>query len=144
MTDKTENIRTLPVLRFEQRIAHPPASVWRALTDPVLLAKWWAAGDVRAEAGHRFTLDMGVWGRPKCEVTAVEPETLFAYRFGSGAVETTITWRMEPEGEGTLLHLEHTGFDLESPMGRQAYSGMGNGWPHVLGRIEAVLDAAGA
>jgi uncharacterized protein YndB with AHSA1/START domain len=144
MTDPTHHTTdtpTLPVLRFEQYIAHPPAAVWHALTDPGLHAKWWAAGDVKAEPGHRFTLDMGAWGHQECEVTAVEPERLLAYRFGSGVLDTTITWRLEPQGTGTLLHLEHAGFDLESPLGRQAYSGMGNGWPHVLGRIEPVLDA---
>lgn len=136
-------VRTLPVLRFEQYIAYPPAAVWRALTDPDLLAKWWAPGDVKAVVGHRFTLDMGNWGRQACEVTAVEAERLLAYRFSEGALDTIITWMMEPEGTGTLLHLEHAGFDLESLMGRQAYAGMGNGWPHVLNQIEpALTDAA--
>ncbi|WP_369198783.1 hypothetical protein [Streptomyces djakartensis] len=30
-------------------------------------------------------------------------------------------------------------FDLDSPMGRQAYDGMGKGWPQVLHRLESVL-----
>ena len=136
-------IHTQPVLRFEQYIAHPPGAVWRALTDPDLHARWWAAGDVRAEVGHAFTLDMGEWGVQRCEVTAVEPERLLAYRFATGSLDTLITWRMEPEGEGTLLHFEQSGFDLDSPMGRQAYAGMGNGWPRVLNRIEKAISAAG-
>lgn len=144
MGDPTEStgVRTLPVLRFEQYIAHPPTAVWRALTDPELHAKWWAPGDVQAVVGHRFTLDMGDWGRQPCEVTAVETERLLAYRFSAGALDTIITWELEPQGAGTLLHLVHTGFDLESPMGRQAYAGMGNGWPHVLNRLEPTLTNA--
>ncbi|HEX4791633.1 MAG TPA: SRPBCC domain-containing protein [Actinospica sp.] len=140
----TERIHTQPVLRFEQYIAQPPAAVWRALTDPGLHAKWWVAGDIGAEAGRHFTLEMGEWGKQRCEVTAVEPERLFAYRFGTGSLDTVITWLMEPEGEGTLLHFEQAGFDLDSPMGRQAYAGMGNGWPRLLGRIErAITDSGG-
>lgn len=141
MTEHT--IHTRPVLRFEQYIAHAPAAVWRALTDPALLAKWWAPGDVKAEVGHTFTLDMGEWGKQECEVTAVEPERLLAYRFATNSLDTVVTWRMEPEGEGTLLHLEQSGFDLDSPMGRQAYAGMGNGWPHILNRIEHAISNAG-
>ncbi|HEV3385768.1 MAG TPA: SRPBCC domain-containing protein, partial [Gemmata sp.] len=56
------------VIRLSQFIDHPPAKVWQALTDPRLHAKWWAAGDVKAVVGHRFTLDMGKWGQQPCEV----------------------------------------------------------------------------
>jgi uncharacterized protein YndB with AHSA1/START domain len=54
----------------DQFIAHTPEEVWRALTDPDLLARWWAPGDIRPVAG-RFSLDMGAWGHQPCEVTAV-------------------------------------------------------------------------
>ena len=40
---------------------------------------------------------------------------------------------------------EHAGFNLDTPMGQQAFEGMGNGWPGVLSRIDGVLvDAARA
>ncbi|WP_433348839.1 SRPBCC family protein [Microtetraspora malaysiensis] len=126
-------------IRCEQPLAHPPAAVWTALTDPGLHARWWAGGDVRPVVGHRFTLDMGDWGVQPCEVTAVEPGRLLSYRFAEGSLDTTITWRLEQEGEGTRLFLEHTGFDLDTPAGKQAYRGMSVGWPQVLGRIDAVL-----
>ncbi|MEU1285874.1 SRPBCC domain-containing protein [Kitasatospora sp. NPDC005856] len=129
------------VIRCDQFIAHSPAAVWRALTDPDLHAKWWAAGDVRPVVGHRFTLDMGPWGQQACEVLAVEPERLLRYSFAPGALDTTITWQLVPEGNGTRLLLEHAGFDLDSPLGRAALEGMGRGWPDVLLRIEPVLAA---
>lgn len=133
-----------PALRFDQYIAHPPTAVWRALTDPDLVARWWAVGYVKPEVGHRFTLDMGNWGVQPCEVTAVEPERHLEYHFAQGVLDTTISWRLEPEGEGTRLRLEQAGFDLDSPMGRQAFAGMGNGWPHVLNRIEPALNEVAA
>lgn len=127
----------LGVIECDKFIAHPPGTVWRALTDPDLHARWWAAGDVRPIVGHRFELDMGQWGVQKCEVTAVEPEQLISYSFGGFS---TITWRLRPEGKGTRLLLEHSGFDLESPLGKQAYEGMGRGWPRVVANIGKVLD----
>lgn len=129
-------------IHCDQFLSHPPARVWQALTDPELHARWWAAGDVRPVVGHRFTLDMGTWGAQPCEVLQVEPEKLLRYSFAEGSLDSTITWRLEPEGTGTRLFLEHSGFDLDSPLGRTAVEGMGRGWPGLLRRIDAALDAA--
>ena len=128
-------------IRISEFINHPPAKVWRALTDPELHAKWWAAGDVKPVVGHKFKLDMGPWGQQPCEVIAVETEKLLTYSFAEGSLDTTITWRLEPEGAGTRLHLEHSGFDLDSPLAKQAFEGMGAGWPKILKRIEPAISA---
>ncbi len=131
------------VIKLEQYINHPPRKVWQALTDPALHAKWWAAGDVRPVVGHRFELDMGPqFGKQPCEVLAVESERLLSYSFAPGTLNTTITWRLQPEGKGTRLFLEHKGFDLDSPLGKAAFAGMGGGWPAILGRISSVIPAA--
>jgi uncharacterized protein YndB with AHSA1/START domain len=123
-------------IQLDHWYPHPPAKVWKALTTPEWHAKWWAAGDVKPVVGHRFKLDMGQWGQQPCEVLAVEPEKLFRFRF---SVSWTITWKLEAEGEGTRLRLIHDGFDLDRPMDRQAYEGMGQGWPHVLAGMEEAL-----
>jgi uncharacterized protein YndB with AHSA1/START domain len=130
---------TSSVIECDQYLAHPPAAVWKALTDPELHARWWVPSDIKAVVGHRFTLDMGTWGAQLCEVTVVDPERLLAYTFAEGSLDTLITWRLEPEGVGTRLFLEHSGFDLDSPMGRQALEGMGRGWPGILRRIDRAL-----
>ena len=119
----------------DQFIARPPAAVWRALTEPDLLARWWAAGDIKPVVGHRFTLNMGSWGEQPCEVLEVDPGRLLSYTFAEGTLDTTITWRLEPEGEGTRLFLTHAGFDTGTPAGRSALDGMGNGWPGLLKRM---------
>lgn len=94
---------------------------------------------IRPIVGHRFTLDMGQWGKQACEVTEVEVHKVISYIFADGSLDTKVTWRLIPEGTGTRLLLEHEGFDLDSPMGRQAYDGMGDGWPKVLSRIDGIL-----
>ncbi|MEU6882173.1 SRPBCC domain-containing protein [Streptomyces sp. NPDC046712] len=126
----------------EKFLPHSPAAVWKALTDPDLHARWWAAGDVKPVVGHRFTLDMGNFGRQPCEVIEVDNERLLAYRFAEGSLDTTITWTLRPEAGGTRLVLTHADFDLDSPIGRQAYEGMGKGWPHVLERLEVAVGEA--
>ena len=119
-------------IECDQFIARPPAAVWRALTEPDLLAAWWAVGDIKPVVGHRFTLDMGSWGQQPCEVLEVEPEKLLRYTFAEGSLDTTITWRLESEGTGTRVFLTHDGFEPDS----SALAGMGQGWPALIRRIE--------
>lgn len=127
------------VIRLDHFYARPPASVWRALTEPELHAKWWAAGDVRPIVGHQFELDMGAWGKQPCEVLQVVPEQRLQYKFAAGRLDTVITWELAAEGDGTRLTLTHEGFNLDSPMGQAAYEGMQAGWPGVLTRLEGAL-----
>ncbi|WP_320536639.1 SRPBCC domain-containing protein [Pseudarthrobacter sp. IC2-21] len=124
---------------LERRFPHPSAAVWNALTTPELLARWWAPGDIAPVVGHRFTMDMGSWGQQQCEVLTVDPGTSISFLFSEGMLDTTITWRLESDGDGTVLQHEHAGFRLDTPMGRQALEGMGNGWPGLLTRIDGVL-----
>jgi uncharacterized protein YndB with AHSA1/START domain len=123
-------------IECDQFIARPPADVWRALTEPALLERWWVPGDIKPIVGHRFELDMGGrWGRQWCEVLDVEPAKLLRYTFAEGVLDTTITWRLEPEGAGTRVFLRHDGFEPDS----MPLRGMGNGWPGLIKRIETAL-----
>jgi len=126
-------------IRLERRIPHPATEVWAALTTPELLARWWAPGDIAPTVGHRFTMDMGNWGQQQCEVLDVIPGELLRFLFSEGQLDTTVTWRLEAVEDGTVLHLEHAGFNLGTPLGQQAFQGMGSGWPGLLSRIEGVL-----
>ena len=128
-------------LRVERLFTQAPGRVWRALTQPELLARWWVAGDIAATVGHRFTLDMGRWGPVACQVIEVEPERRLAFTFGAW----TLTFTLLAEGHGTRLILEQSGIDLNTPQGRFAFENMERGWrEEVLPRLSALLDADGA
>jgi uncharacterized protein YndB with AHSA1/START domain len=62
-----------------------------------------------------------------CEVTACEPPRLLAYTWTGGALDTVVTYRLEPEGFGTRLRFEHSGFDLDDPIQAASYQGL-QGW----------------
>lgn len=113
--------------------------VWDALTTPELLEKWWAPNDIEPVVGRSFDLDMGGFGAQRCTVLSVEPQKLLSYTFGEGMLDTAISWRLVPAGEGTELSLIHSGFDLTTEMGSRAYQGMSAGWPQVLERLEGAL-----
>lgn len=133
MTDPTP-----PVIRLERRLNQPPSVVWKALTTPELLGKWWVPGAIRAKVGHRFELDMGKWGVQPCVVTAVEAERKLAYTF---ILNTTVTWELSPDGDGTLLVMTHDGFDPDSAADRQAFEGVRGGWPTILERLTVAMSA---
>lgn len=108
----------------EQYIGSSPETVWAALTDPDLLAKWWVTGNIAPEVGHEFLLEMPGWGNVACTVLeSTFPET-FSYTFA----DWTLHWRLESEGDGTRLTLEHAGFDIDNPQHGFAFSNMGPGW----------------
>lgn len=133
--------RTTTKISVDQFIAAPPAKVWRALTEPELLARWWAAGDIAATVGHRFHLEMPGWGAVPCEVVEVEPERRFVYTFTEN---WTLVWRLVPEGAGTRLFLDHSSFDLDDKRSRDAFERMGPGWRDtVLPRLAGVVADIG-
>ncbi|MFW0793212.1 SRPBCC domain-containing protein [Gordonia sp. CPCC 205515] len=117
--------RRLESIHVDQFIAASPETVWRTLTEPELLARWWVAGNVAPVVGHEFTLDMPGFGLQPCRVVEVEKPTRFVYTFTDN---WTLTWTLAAEGAGTRLFLEHSGFDLDDPRMANALRHMGPGW----------------
>ncbi len=132
-------------VHVDQFLAHAPRTVWRALTEPELLARWLMPNDIKPVVGHRFHLHAdpqpaaGFEGGPvPCEVLEVEPEQLLKIRWGT---HWTVTWRLEAEGNGTRLFLSHEGFDPDSHFEQVARKIMGSGWSSgVPRRLAEVLD----
>ncbi|MFI6029013.1 SRPBCC domain-containing protein [Amycolatopsis magusensis] len=125
----------------DQFMNAPPAKVWRALTDPDLHAKWWAPGDIAEHVGHEFHLRMPGYGDVPCTVVESRPHERFAYTFNR---TWTLTWQLVPEGHGTRLLLEHSGFDLDDKRQREACERMGPGWRDgVLPRLAELVPAIG-
>ncbi|GAC70578.1 SRPBCC family protein [Gordonia soli] len=124
-------------ITVDQFIAAPPEKVWRTITEPELVQRWWAAGDIQPIVGHEFTLDMPGFGPQPCTILDVERPTLLVYTFTDS---WTLTWTVTPEGNGTRLLLEHSGFDLEDGRMAAAYDRMGPGWRDVV--LPRLADAA--
>ena len=149
MTGRDGGART--AIHVDEFLGHPPAAVWRALTEPDLLARWLMPNDFAPVVGHEFTFsavplpDAGFDGVVRCRVLAVEPARLLRIGWRGGSLDTTVTWRLVPEGQGTRLLLDHEGFDPDDPLQQHALRGLGGGWRgHLLARIREVLDSLAA
>jgi uncharacterized protein YndB with AHSA1/START domain len=132
----------MATIETDQFLPHPPARVWRALTDRHLLSQWLMPTDDFAPAeGTTFALDAGEWGTTHCEVLEIVDEQRLKITWQNPPLDTTVTWQLEPEGHGTRLFVEHAGFDLDDPMQRMAYDGMSGGWAgEVAEALETCLD----
>ena len=128
----------------ERDIPHPPAKVWRALTQSAMIESWLMKNDFQPEVGHRFTFRAtpvpGWSGITNCEVLTVEPFSKLAYAWGDGTesdsgLKTIVTWTLEPRDGGTFVRMEHAGF---RPQDEGGYRGMGGGWPRILARLEEI------
>jgi len=134
-------------IQREISIPQPREQVWRAITDSATLAEWMFPNDFEPRVGHHFTFR--VPGNPKanfdglvvrCQVLECEPPRLLAFSWSAGRLEgTRVSFRLVPDGEGTRLFFEHSGFDVSQPFGEQAFKGAEYGWAKMLGQLPTVV-----
>ncbi|NYT41197.1 SRPBCC domain-containing protein [Sphingomonas sp. R-74633] len=131
-------------LVMEREFPHPPERLWRAVTQPHLIAEWLMPNDFALEPGHRFTLQSqafpGWSGRIDCEVHEIEPGRQLSYSWDTGGgeeamprFESVVTLTLEPMAGGTRLRMEQTGFTNDNN-----YGGAQFGWGKFLERLEGV------
>lgn len=143
----------LTTIHVEQFLPHPPAKVWRALTEPELIAKWMMPGDFQLQVGHRYTMQVaavpvtGFSGTVQAEVLGFETGKMLRIGWqeadptAENHADWTITWTLAPEGTGTRLFVTHEGFDPDNPAQQRARTIMGGGWrSHVMRSLESVLN----
>jgi uncharacterized protein YndB with AHSA1/START domain len=90
-----------------RNLAHPPAKVWKALTDPEHLREW-APFDSDRNLGTVGTAKLTTVGAPSLHVTETQVKRADAPKvleFSWGGQD--IRWELEPEGAGTRLTLWH-------------------------------------
>jgi hypothetical protein len=127
MTDGSQQIVDgRPALRFERHLDHPVERVWRAVTEPAELARWFVSevpwtpvpGELFEAGGER--------GR----ITALEPPHLLAWTWG---VER-YSFELTPADDGCVLVFTHV-FDPRLGPGWQHAAG----WETYLNRLDAHL-----
>ena len=122
----------------ERELAYPPEKIWRALTQPHLIAEWLMKNDFKPETDHRFNL-RGEWGAVDCQVLAVEPNRTLAYTWAAMGLESVVTWTLTPTHTGTHLRMEQSGFRADQ---QQAFNGARFGWQKFFASLEQVVARA--
>jgi uncharacterized protein YndB with AHSA1/START domain len=129
----------------EREMPHPPEKLWRALTQPDLMAEWLMKNDFAPIVGHRFNL-RGEWGGVlDCEVLVVEPNRELAYTWNHAhddpafSLQSVVTFTLTPTAAGTRLRMEQAGFRTDQ---RQAFGGANAGWQQMFAKLEQVAANA--
>lgn len=133
-------------IRRELHFAQPPQQVWSALTNAAALAEWMYPNDFAPRVGHRFTFR--VPPKPQlehglvinCEVIKCEPprELVFTW-IVADFLNTEVAYRLEPEGTGTRVLFEHSGFEQDG-----AFKGAEFGWNMMHRQLARTLAKEGS
>ncbi|WP_437276020.1 SRPBCC domain-containing protein [Sorangium sp. So ce375] len=140
LTDTTAQSQTESI-SFEFDLRHAPEKVWRALTDPELLAEWLLpAIDFKLEHGAAFTFKTqpypGWDGTVNCQFVEIEVHRKLKYTWSVPFLETVVTFTLTPTPSGTRLSLVQSGF---KPDQKQNFAGARYGWKMMGGKLVDLL-----
>jgi len=142
LQDKTAPSQT-DTISFEFELRHAPQKVWRALTDPALLAEWLLpVVGLRLEPGAAFTFKTqphpGWDGTVYCRLLEIEARSRISYSWVVGDMEinTVVTFTLTPTASGTRLSLVQSGF---KPDQKQNFAGARYGWKMMGGKLVDLL-----
>jgi len=134
---------TTETISFELDLNHVPEKVWRALTDPVLLAEWLLpVFDLQLAPGAAFTFKTQPYppwdGTVNCRMLEIEANRKLSYTWvvGDMTIDTVVTFTLTPTPSGTHLSLVQTGFRADQ---KQASGGARYGWKMMGGKLVELL-----
>ena len=121
-----------PQIKIESFIEAEPAIVWRMITDSEKVSQWLMETNIKPEPGFKGYFKMkpmpGFDGNIQSKVIEVEENKLFSYTWQGGWMKnpTTVRFTLHKKSNGTLLVLEHWGF--EGMFGSLLKRMMSGGW----------------
>ena len=126
-------------LDFELR--HAPQKVWRALTDPALLAEWLLPVlDFALEPGAAFTFatqpQPGWDGIVSGRLLEIDAHRKLSWTWAAGDIDTIVTFTLTPTAAGTRLSIVQSGFKPEQ---KRNLNGARYGWTTMGGKLVDLL-----
>jgi uncharacterized protein YndB with AHSA1/START domain len=128
---------------FDFDLPHAPQKVWRALTEPALLAEWLLpAIGLELETGAEFKLKTQAYppwdGTVDCRFLEIEPRQKLSYTWVVGAMQldTVVTFTLTPTASGTRLSVVQSGFKPEQ---KKNSGGARYGWKMMGGKLIELL-----
>jgi uncharacterized protein YndB with AHSA1/START domain len=143
LIDTTDKSQT-DAITFELDLPHSPAKVWRALTEPALLAEWLLPVlnlDLQLTPGAAFTFKTDPYpgwdGTVNCQMLEIEKERKLRYKWTVPFLDTVVTFALTPSAAGTKLMIEQSGF---KPDQKQNFGGARYGWKMMGEKLFGLLE----
>jgi uncharacterized protein YndB with AHSA1/START domain len=138
-------------IRLRRDFAHPPAKVWRALTEPQLIRQWMAVEghpmtrcefDPRPGGSFHFEWQgpdgtSFFFSGPVVEVREPHHITHFEHFNGDPAMAAHITTDLAPQGSGTRMTMVMR-YDSAEARAAAIATGMTDGMDEVYARLDAM------
>jgi len=148
MTDTTPAAgATLPAIERTLELSASPERVWRAITDPAELSRWFPdRAELEVAVGGDGTFFWEEHGSFAVRIEAIEEPSYFAWRWANqadtaldaAAEVTLVEWRVTPaSGGGTVLTVRESGFTRPGHR-----SGNDEGWTSELAELVDLLNQA--
>jgi uncharacterized protein YndB with AHSA1/START domain len=140
VTDKTDASQT-DTISFDFDLKHAPEKVWRALTEPALLAEWLLPVfefDLAPGTAFMFkTQPYPGWdGTVSCRMVEIEAQRKLKYTWEVPFLQTVVTFTLTPTDTGTRLSLVQSGFKSEQ---KREFGGARYGWNMMGGKLVELL-----
>lgn len=130
------------VIKKVHQYNHNIADVWKAISEAEEISTWFIKADFKAEVGYEYTFTHeGTVINGK--VLKADPVFTLAYTWivsGTG-VETTVTWNLKENDEGTMLTLEHSGISNypNEQMATTMFESFSGGWDSCISKLNKFL-----
>jgi len=126
----------------QHQFNYPISKVWKAISNAKDISSWFIQADFKAEVGYRYTF-IHEKTVIKGEVKTVNPVTnlVYTWKIEGTDVDTTVSWKLEENNEGTLLTLEHSG--ISQYPGETAvvmFNNYSGGWDDCVKKLDTFLS----
>ncbi|WP_150461102.1 SRPBCC domain-containing protein [Nesterenkonia ebinurensis] len=125
---------------FRVRIDAPPEAAWAALTDPAQTSEWYFGSQLRTTWQVGSPIEYYSGG--KLQITGMlityDPPRSFTHEFiavwnGHREDQGSLTWTVEPDGEGCTVMLRHSGAHGQETA---------DGSQHIIGALKRYLESS--
>ncbi len=123
----------------------PPDRVFKALTEPSLLRKWFvASAKFSPRTGGNYTFSWGGEMSQSGKVLSFVRDKSLSLSWpqvqrGKPLGMTRATFRLKPKDDGTILDVNHTGFRT-GVLWNENYAAVCSGWAYFMLNLKSVLQ----
>jgi uncharacterized protein YndB with AHSA1/START domain len=135
--------RPIPPIHLQRRVRVPRATAWQAITDPGIVARWFAKVSPPGAVGETYRIVFEDGTEVAGTILAMEPGRRFAYSWRWSHEDesrtTRVTWAVEPTSFGSRIVLEHDGW-ADAGLTEEDREDHAGYWDAYLDNLRELLD----